>query len=248
MTTAAAERIKREAEFHDQRFGSTEKRAADAFYVVAQQAYREYDKQIVADVAGLSVLELGAGIESRAFMLAAAGAKVSGIDISPVAVEQSQREAERLGLSCRFEVMNAEELTYANASFDRVCGAGILHHLSLKASYAEIARVLKPGGKATFVEPLGHNPVINLYRNRTPEQRTPDEHPLLTKDFQEAKNYFKSVQTRCFHLASLAALPFRRMKHFETVLRILDRVDAVILSDRSPLRWGAWMVVVTLEA
>jgi hypothetical protein len=36
-----------------------------------------------------------------------------------------------------------------------------------------------PAGWALFSEPLGHNPLVNWYRNRTPEQRTEDEHPLL---------------------------------------------------------------------
>lgn len=38
-----------------------------------------------------------------------------------------------------------------------------------------------------FSEPLGHNPIINWYRNRTPEMRTEDEHPLLIKDIEFAK-------------------------------------------------------------
>ena len=48
--------------------------------------------------------------------------------------------------------------------FDIIYGTGILHHLNLKACLDEIERILKPGGKFVFIEPLGTNPVINLYR------------------------------------------------------------------------------------
>jgi hypothetical protein len=47
----------------------------------------------------------------------------------------------------------------------------------LSLACSEIARVLRPGGPAIFVEPLGHNPLINAYRKRTPALRTVDEHP-----------------------------------------------------------------------
>jgi len=51
--------------------------------------------------------------------------------------------------------MNAEELKFADDYFDIVCGGAILHHLDLNKALSEIARVLKPDGKAIFVEPLG---------------------------------------------------------------------------------------------
>ena len=81
-------------------------------------------------------------------------------------------------------------------SFDLVCGSGILHHLDLPAAMRELARVLRPSGRAVFMEPLGHNPAINAFRNRTPELRTPDEHPLLGKDLKLCRRYFGSVEVK----------------------------------------------------
>ena len=121
---------------------------------------------------------------------AAAGAHATGIDISPVAIEMGVREAASRGLRDRthFAVMNAEALDFPDASFDRVCGSGILHHLDLKKAYGEIARVLRPNGYGIFLEPLGHNPLINWYRRRTPQMRTEDEHPLLKSDLALARD------------------------------------------------------------
>ena len=39
-------------------------------------------------------------------------------------------------------------------------------------------------GNLIFIEPLGTNPIINLYRKLTPKSRSKDEHPLINKDFK----------------------------------------------------------------
>ena len=97
-----------------------------------------------------------------------------------MAIEQAIEHARAEGLEDRltFRVMDAEQLEFADDSFNLVCGSGVLHHLDLNRAYAEVARVLEPTGIGVFEEPLGHNPAINAYRRRTPEMRTVDEHPL----------------------------------------------------------------------
>ena len=71
---------------------------------------------------------------------------------------------------------------------------------------SEVARVMRPSAGALFIEPLGHNPVINLYRRRTPEQRTVDEHPLLMDDMAVVRAHFAQVDETYFHLLGLLAL------------------------------------------
>ena len=65
--------------------------------------------------------------------------------------------------------------------FDIVYGTGILHHLEINKCLNEIHRILKPDGNLLFVEPLGTNPLINLYRKFTPNSRSKDEHPFTKK-------------------------------------------------------------------
>jgi SAM-dependent methyltransferase len=142
--------------------------------------------------------------------------------------------------------MNAEALDFPEASFDRVCGSGILHHLDLGKAYAEIARVLRPGGYGVFLEPLGHNPLINWYRRRTPNMRTEDEHPLLKSDLALAEKHFATIRSRFFHFAVLGAVPLRRSFLFKPAVAIGEGIDRVLLSSASPLRNQAWMVVTEL--
>ena len=240
-------RLAREAAFHDERFADDTRAATDKFYAITKESFGWYRERALGDLGGKAFLEYGCGPGSIAFDAATQGAKAVGIDISPVAVEQANARATGTGNGARFEVRNAEASGYADASFDRIAGSGILHHLDLDRAYRELARLLRPGGRGVFLEPLGHNPLINAYRKRTPQMRTEDEHPLLRADFDLANRYFASVRTRFFHLSSLAAVPLRGRPGFGALLAALSGIDRLLLASASPLRWNAWMAVVELE-
>jgi SAM-dependent methyltransferase len=142
--------------------------------------------------------------------------------------------------------MDAEYLDLGDCSFDRIIGSGILHHLDLRRGYAEVARVLRPHGQAIFAEPLGHNPLINLYRKHTPQYRTVDEHPLRHRDLELAERFFGHVESRFYHLATLAAIPFRRRSFFRPLVGTLDAVDTGLF--RLPkVRYLAWYTILILR-
>ena len=141
--------------------------------------------------------------------------------------------------------MNAEDLKFDDDYFDIVCGGAILHHLDLNKALSEITRVLKPDGKAIFVEPLGHNPLINLYRRFTPSLRTKDEHPLLMRDLKLMRDYFHQVDVRYFHLLSLLAVPFHKLSTFHSLLKITETIDKVVLQIPF-LKRQAWQAVIML--
>lgn len=251
-TAEERSRQEREREFHDRTYGEGEYdvRPATRFYKVARAGYRFYEDRILEGVAGLRVLEYGCGQGSYAFDLAEAGAThVTGIDISPVAIDLARKQAEEAGVSDRtdFTVMDAEKLDFPDDSFDRICGGGILHHIDLDKGYAEIARTLRPGGRAVFLEALGHNPLINAYRRRTPEQRTEDEHPLLEADLELASKFFDRVDCRFFNLLTIPAFPLARAPGFERVTASLDALDQRLFRRFPRLRKHAWMVAVELS-
>jgi SAM-dependent methyltransferase len=242
-------RLEREREFHDRAFAEDVRASAKRFYAVTGAMLAWYEGVLSAHADGARVLEYGCGPGSRAFHLARSGAHVLGIDISPVAIEQAAARGRAEGLAERleFRVMDAEQLELPDGGFDVVCGSGILHHLSLGRAYGEIARVLKDDGIAVFTEPLGHNPAINAYRNRTPALRTVDEHPLLVGDLALAESFFAQVTTRFFALTSLLAIPLRERPGFERLLGALDAFDRWLFRVAPPLRREAWMVGMTLS-
>jgi hypothetical protein len=117
----------------------------------------------------------------------------------------------------------------------------------LNTCFAELARVLDPAGDAVFIEPLGHNPVIALYRLLTPRLRTRDEHPLRMEDFVLARQYFGEVRVRYFNLTSLLAVPFRRLPFFSRLIRVLERLDGWLFERMPRMRRYAWTAVVVLS-
>lgn len=250
LTNQSDDRIERERAFHDDRFDDDSARAAAGrFYDLAVGASGDYAKALDDAPAGARALEYGAGTGGAGFSLAERGVLVSGIDISPVAVAKANDEAAARGLTpatCHYEVMDAEQLTYEDDTFDLVFGSGILHHLDLDASLAQIARVLKPGGTAVFFEPLGHNPAINLYRRLTPAMRTPDEHPLLASDIAGADRWFGSVDGTYHVLSTFAAVPFRRFASYSKLISRLNRADQALLRRVPAVERFAWIVVLRL--
>ena len=123
---------------------------------------------------------------------------------------------------------------------------GALHHVVLDKALSELARVLKPGGAMLCVEALRHQPDHrHAYRRWTPHLRTQWEvdHILGVECLSVFRRYFEEVDVKFFHLAALAAVPFRKTAAFPRLRSLLDRVDDVLL--RSPsLGKYAWLMVV----
>jgi len=224
--------------------------ASKRFYSVARGSRRFVQGWVKERAKDKRVLDYGCGNGANAILAAQNGASAVGIDISPVSIKNCREDATAASVQQRtsFLVMDAESLTFDNDYFDIICASGVLHHLDIGNAYSELARVLKTDGELICVEPLAYNPVIQLYRKLTPHLRTPWEmgHILRKKDLDLAMRYFHKVEMRFFHLATLTAIPFCRLRGFGIVLTILEKVDALLL--RLPMvRWFAWQVVLVLS-
>ncbi len=244
---AVLERLERERLYHNKAFAEDLRQSVDKYYETIVSSRRAHKESMMPVGPGFTVLEYGCGPGSSAFELAAQGAKVVGIDISEVAIAQSRDQARALNLDIDFRCMNAENLEFEDNTFDLIVGSAILHHLDLDKAYAELARCLKPGGKAVFIEPTGHNPLINWYRRRTPALRTVDERPMTKTDFDKAARYFGSVSVRYFNLLTTAAVLFRKSLIFRHVLTGLDAVDRFLFGVVPGLRYWGWMAVLVLH-
>jgi ubiquinone/menaquinone biosynthesis C-methylase UbiE len=99
---------------------------------------------------GKSVLEIGCGSGAASVLFARAGARVAAIDLTQVAVDMTTTHTEGLGVTV--ERMDAEQLAFPDESFDYVFSWGVLHHSAKpEKAFAEVARVLKPGGSALIM-------------------------------------------------------------------------------------------------
>jgi ubiquinone/menaquinone biosynthesis C-methylase UbiE len=236
------ERVLREKAFHNDRFSQEVRTHQDKYYFAIERGTENFRDHVRALSKDAVVLEYGCGIGENALQLAPVARSVVGIDISEVGVERANVEAKIRGLgNASFKVMDAERLAFPDASFDLVFGVGIVHHLDVSRSIAEIRRILRPNGVALFWEPLGHNPIINFYRHLTPSARTADEHPLLRQDFELVKRIFPKVTTRHCGLISLAAVPLKSVPGGRQLRDALDSLDQKLFAI-GPLRWLSWYV------
>ena len=146
----------------------------------------------------------------------------------------------------RYYKMDAESLAFNENSFDKIIGSGILHHTNLSNSLYQIKRVLKEGGQAVFFEPLGHNPIINLFRKLTPSLRSEDEHPLLMNDLDLIKKIFPNVIYSYFHLSTFLILPFVKRGSFINLFNKFNKLDHLMFTKMPIIKKYAWVVIIQI--
>lgn len=207
-----------EAEFHDAWAAREvpEQVDVEAAFSAPTAMEARFTLQWLGSLAGIEVLDVGTGLGESAVAFARRGASVTATDLSPKMIEFTQRLADRYEVKLRTVVCPAERLAAPDASFDVVHLANLLHHVQNRAEvFAEIRRVLRPGGRWLSWDPIRYNPVINVYRRIARKVRTENEHPLGLDDLRMAKRFFPDTSARFFWLTSQALF----LKYF-----LVDRV------------------------
>jgi SAM-dependent methyltransferase len=233
-----------EQQFYDEAYLRDAAPSLNGFYE-RSRGVSDYRRRVLATEPGKHVLEYGCGMGGCAFDLAARGVIATGIDISASAIERASEKAKSYPAgSLTFRQADAEALPFADASFDVVCGSGILHHLDIARAVAEIRRVLKPAGRAIFYEPLAYNPAARLYRVLTPGSHTPDEHPLTREDLDRLRSNLGRVSFDFYDFFAVGAIPFLRLPLGGHLLRWSERLDRVLFGTLPVARhWAAAIVI-----
>lgn len=187
----------------------------------------------LGDYRGKKILDYGSGTGQIGVFLALTGAEVRGFDVSPKAVEVANRRAEvnAVHAAARFEVMTAEELKYGDEEFDFAVGRWILHHLEkekLPRCGRELWRVLKNGGRAFFIEPLGHNPLIEWIRKHpfysSGGYESDYESTMKRDEILTMGSLFEQARIHEFHLLYM----LKRVIRARRVLRALKMADRIL--------------------
>ena len=112
----------------------------------------ESEVEVLGDVSGLDVLDLGCGVAYFSAWLARRGARPVGLDVTPAQLETARRMQAETGLSFPLVEASAEAVPLPDASFDLVLseyGASIWCEPA--AWVLEAARLLRPGGRLVFL-------------------------------------------------------------------------------------------------
>lgn len=212
--------------------------------------------QAMGDIRGKKILDFGCGRGEFSIALAKMGAIVTGIDIGSDLIELSRQVAELNGVSCDFVVGSIHELPFEDGSFDFVVGNDILHHLPQQGvadSVKEAYRVLGPGGKALFTEPMENSKAFDFLQNLIPVgepgtsryrpsilQRAKfkkfleevDDRQLSQAELVKAKGGFRKAEFSYYGLL----IRLQRLFPAPAVRKALLSIDKVLTHNYSPFK------------
>lgn len=262
-----ARRRQNESAFHDRWAEDLDptQTLVDETFTAITALENQYILSQFGDLRGKRVLDYGCGCAESGVYLAKLGARVVGVDVSAGMLRAAQALAAHHGVEIETRQVTGEAIPADSREFDLVYGNGVLHHVNLDLAIPELARVLRPEGKACFVEPLPYNPLINVYRRIAREVRTPDEKPLRLGDIDRFHGYFHEVSHREFWLTTLSVfLKFflvdrvspNRERYWKKIYTDAPKVESFfgalrdlddrLLSLAPPLGWMCWNTVITV--
>ncbi|MCC2643865.1 MAG: rebM 2 [Nitrospira sp.] len=210
-----------------------------------------YAMEILGDVKGKTLLDCGCGPGHTSVMLAKRGATVTAFDTAAGQLDTARRLAEANSVNVAFLCQPFEELNFPDESFDVVFGAFVLHHVDLPKASQQIARLLRPGGKAVFIENSALNPMLMVARSKlcgrfgVPQYSDDHEHPLTRRDIATLRQAFPGACT--IHYPSL--LFFRLLdfylfkKRWSWMTALLRRCDQSAGSIPFVRRYGYLQIV-----
>ena len=182
--------------------------------------------------------------------LARRGARVVALELSHGGLRTIGARAAAAGFAATVAPLraDAQRLPLPTASVDLVYGENFLMYVDPATIGSEAARVLKPGGRAVFLEPTAHHPFIRLYRRFGSPYRGTAPRYFTIADIARLGAHFDTVTHEEYYLCSVLALPFAAYPLlFALAFRSLDRLDRFIAQYLPSLRRFGWLTVVTME-
>lgn len=213
----------------------------------------DFHRRIAADggVAGRVVLDYGCGDGFWALYLALLGARrVVGFDFAEAGVRRGMRRVVAQGAADAVQLVcaDATRLPFGTESFDLVIGNGVIHHVfKYPGIFPEIHRVLRPGGRAYFLENLADNPLFRLWWWWKGDVEEGDV-PLFASALRRETRQFRRVEivgSDVIH--ALTTFVFRRplSRWRRAALRATHAADRTLFRLLpAARRWGACSILV----
>lgn len=203
------------------------------------------------------VLELGCGRRCRALELGLGRAtRTVGIDIDM----ESLRYAENHHSHAWHVLGNIERLPFEDCTFDAVFSFSVLQYVDWRRVVARCERLLKPCGRAAFIETLAGNPIARAYRRihrslgwKYAPSQTPRKH-IAWDEVGRFREVFHEVTVEPFHLFAPLALVVPAFQKgvsgapmhvgSQRVFDTLRTLDELLLRKLPLLRRYSWMIVI----
>ncbi len=206
----------------------------------------EYALPKIGALEGKKVLELGTGTGGTATLLAKQGASVVGIDLLPFRLDEAKERVNqhKVADTVDFSLMDATQLAFPDNTFDFIISKSVLVFTEHKQTAKECYRVLKPGGKAIFMENMQNHPMVWLYRKLFLKYSR-ELHYFSLHDIEAIGKEFEEMEHREFHLLSLGALFWKRIIpipiFYRWTLQVLRLIDRNLLRLFPTLKRSCWI-------
>jgi malonyl-CoA O-methyltransferase len=116
-------------------------------------------EELLGNVHGLEILDLGCGTGRHSVRMAGAGARVTALDFSPKMLAQARRKTDGTGVRCQLHDLS-QPLPFPAENFDRVLCALVVDHIEeLDKLFGEMHRVCQPDGNVVV---FGMHPAMML--------------------------------------------------------------------------------------
>ena len=241
-------------EYYD-RFWQPDNRAAQEehdFHAFQRQVDRALS-WLLSDGGGLAlkiILEIGPGRGRDTEAFARGGGRIIALDVSSRSLELARERLSAAGFADRVfcVIGDAARMPFRNRAFDLTFSRFVIAHVDTAALGPELARVLRPGGRAVMVEPLAGNPLARLYRRfaATGCRETAPRYVRLGAVRAMAASFPRGWRHREFYLVSIAALALRGTPLFRPVAWLLQLLELPFTTWR-PLRGLCWVLVAELR-
>ncbi len=179
------------------------------------------------DAPGKRILDVGCGYGYAACLLAMMGADVTAIDVSKGMCELTRKAAQINGVDVDVRNISAISTGFPEEHFDIITGQVSLHHLPLESAAPELARVLKTGGRAVFIEPIQPHQWLFKLRAKLPLAcyESPGGGALRLDEIRAVGDVFGDFEIEFFNITER----LRRFKPLDCVSPILYTTDSILL-------------------
>ena len=246
MKPGIKQEIKQE-EFWDKVWNSTD--WTEETEIIDQLMHKsavEFSYQLLGDVNGKELLEVASGNGKQALFFCKNNAKLTTTDLSSRSVEETRKILSENGYS-QYPVheMNAEEMSFADNTFDLVYFNSLLMHADHNKVIDECLRVLKPGGKLVFIETLNNWLFKFPYRTFSPYRGSKPKyiHFNLLKKYNTKHKEFYLFSTFWLFLFYI----FKNQKFVLNFYNKLSKIDNFLMKAFPFLKKVAWVTVAWIE-